>query len=413
MSVALRPAADTDDRCIQKPIAPDFSRPAFCLQGLLCDVLTIEEAKEKVIASIKGGRRCNLVTPNTNVLRLVRSDTEVRDAVLASDLAVIDGMPLVWCARALGIPVPHRVCGSDLFDALMGHTAERFGAFFFGATDDVGRRVRKRLDESTSGLRCAGVYSPGFGSIESMTSPGILDAINRAGSDLLIVSIGARKGLLWLMRNEPLISAPVICNLGATINFVAGSVKRAPAFLRRHGLEWLWRIKEEPALCMRYALDLATLIAVLVAQILPCLLECAIYRLSARRLSPPRVQLYHDRAAEILTFSGVWTKDNLAPVRAALTTATRRTTNLVIDLEDVAFVDAAFLGQILLAYGYQRRTQRGFVLRASRRPIRKLLRLHGCANLLKSDRTGSGADLAASGSCTTDSEISAAAGSGP
>ena len=389
MSVALQTTAATDDRCIQTPVAPDFSRPAVCLQGLLCDVLTIEEATEKVIASIKGARRCNLVTPNANVLRLARSDPEVRDAVLASDLSVIDGMPLVWYARALGIPVPHRVCGSDLFDALMAHTAERFGAFFFGATDDIGRRVRKRLDESTSGLRCAGVYSPGFGPIESMTSPGILDAINRAGSDLLIVSIGARKGLLWLSRNEPLISAPVICNLGATINFVAGSVKRAPAFLRSHGLEWLWRIKEEPALCRRYALDLATLVSVLVARILPCLFAGARHRLSAGRLSPTRVQLYHDSAAEILTFSGVWTKDNLAPARAALTTATRRTTDLVIDLEDVAFVDAAFLGQILLAYGYQRRTHRGFVLRASRKPIRTLLRLHGCAGLLIADQIGS------------------------
>jgi N-acetylglucosaminyldiphosphoundecaprenol N-acetyl-beta-D-mannosaminyltransferase len=346
----------------------------------------MEQATQKIITSIKEGRRCNIATPNANFLRMIRSDPDFRDAVLASDLSVIDGMPLVWFARALGIKVPHRVCGSDLFDALTRRTSDRIGAFFFGATDDIGRCVRERLDGSRSGVRCTGAYAPGFGTVESMSDPGTFDIINQASPDLLVVSIGARKGLLWLTRNEHLLSSPVICNLGATIHFVAGSVKRAPVFFQRHGLEWLWRIKEEPALLSRYALDLTTLILVLVGQILPCLVHQALHELSAKQPSA-RLEHYRNGAAEVLKFSGAWTKDSLAPARSALAEATRRASNLVLDFEGVTFVDAAFLGLVLIAYGYQRRIQRGFFLRASSRQVKSIVRLHGCGFLLSAGQT--------------------------
>lgn len=397
MSFALQRETTSGHRATQRSIAPDFSRPAYCVQGLICDVVTMEQALERVVASIKEGRRCNVVTPNANFLRMTRSDPDFRDAVLASDLSLMDGMPLVWFARALGIAAPHRVCGSDLFDALMRPPGERIGAFFFGANDDIGRRVRKRLDESTSGVRCTGVYSPGFGSVESMSSPRILDIINQADPDLLVVSVGARKGLLWLSRNEYLLSSPVICNLGATINFIAGNVKRAPTFFRRCGLEWLWRIKEEPALWRRYALDLATLISVLVGQILPYLVNRALHERSGTRSSPPRLQHHHGRTAEVLTFSGAWTKDNLAPVRAALTAATRRASDLILDLEGATFVDAAFMGQVLVAYGYQRRMQRGFFLRASSAGVKNMMRLQGCGFLLLTGQSGPEANSTAPG----------------
>jgi N-acetylglucosaminyldiphosphoundecaprenol N-acetyl-beta-D-mannosaminyltransferase len=386
VAVQQGPTSSSRPHGDERPIAPDFSRSVYCVQGLICDAVTMEQATQKIIASIKERRRCNIATPNANFLRMIRSDREFRDAVLASDLSVIDGMPLVWFARTLGIAVPHRVCGSDLFDALMRRTSDRISAFFFGATDDVGRCVRERLDENTSGVRCAGVYSPGFGTVEAMSDPGIFDIINQASPDLLAVSVGARKGLLWLNRNEHLLSSPVICNLGATIHFVAGSVKRAPVFFQHHGLEWLWRIKEEPALWRRYALDLTTLISVLVGQILPCLVNQALHEPSAKQPSA-RLQHYHDGTAEVLKFSGAWTKDSLAPARSALAAATRRASNLAFDFEDVTFVDAAFLGLVLIAYGYQRRIQRGFFLRASSRQVRSMMRAHGCGFLLSAGRT--------------------------
>jgi N-acetylglucosaminyldiphosphoundecaprenol N-acetyl-beta-D-mannosaminyltransferase len=372
---------------VRKPIAPDFSRPTFCIHGLLCDFVTLEEAKQSVLTCIRESGRCNLVTPNASFLRLSRSDPEFRDAALASDLSLIDGMPLVWLARMLGVAVPDRVCGSDLCATLMAQPGERLNAFFFGATAEIGQRVRERLDERTCSLRCAGVLSPGFGSVESMSDPRTLETINRANPDLLIVSIGARKGVVWLHKNEHLLTPPVVCNLGATIHFIAGTVTRAPVFFRRHGLEWLWRIKEEPMLCTRYARDLTTLISVLLGQILPYLLQRAFFRPSAAQLTEARLQHYRRGAADILELVGDWTKDNLAPVRAALTEATRRPSDLIIDLDGVTFVDAAFLGQILVAYGYQRRIHRAFLLHASGGRVRSLLRLHGCSYLVSANES--------------------------
>src|SRR5258708_29856639 len=164
VAVAVQHGPPSDSRRCgdQRTIAPGFSRSAHCVQGLICDLVTMEQATQKIIASIKDGRRCNISTPNANFLRMIRSDPDFRDAVLASDLSVIDGMPLVWFARALGIAAPHRVCGSDLFDALMRRTSERISAFFFGATDDIGRRVRERLEQNTPGFPSPRLSSPAF-----------------------------------------------------------------------------------------------------------------------------------------------------------------------------------------------------------------------------------------------------------
>jgi anti-anti-sigma regulatory factor len=98
------------------------------------------------------------------------------------------------------------------------------------------------------------------------------------------------------------------------------------------------------------------------------------------------LQHYHGRRAEVLKFSGTWTEDNLAAARAGLTAATRRASNLVLDLDGVTFVDAAFLGQLLIAYGYQRRMQRGFSLRVSSRKTKGMMRLHGCGFLLSAEQ---------------------------
>jgi N-acetylglucosaminyldiphosphoundecaprenol N-acetyl-beta-D-mannosaminyltransferase len=391
MSLAIQIDTSARFRRSLEPVTPNFSRPAVCLQGLLCDVVTLEEARQLTMACIKCARRCGIVTPNADFLRLIRSDPDFRDAVLANDLSIIDGMPLVWLARALGIPVRGRVCGSDLFDTLMHQTSERFSAFFFGATDEIGRRVRERLEESRSGLRCAGVYAPGFGSIESMSTPSILDSINKTDPDLVVVSVGARKGLLWLSRNEHLLSAPIICNLGATINFVAGSVRRAPDHFRRYGLEWLWRIKQEPKLYARYARDLATLISVLIREILPCMIARALHQPSPAQLSAARLQHSHRDSEDVLALSGAWTNDNLAPIRAALTAATKNASDITITLDDITYLDAAFLGQILLAYGYQRRMHRGFALGATNRKVKRMLQRHGCGFLLMTGQEHSAA----------------------
>ena len=381
-------AASAPSACDFPEVTTGFSRNVFCLLGLPFDAMTIDLAVQSLAASVAEGRRCHAATPNVNFLRLMRSDSDFRDAVLASDLCLVDGAPLLWIARALGLPIPQRVAGSDCFEALRARRGQRIGVYFFGGTEESGRKAGQNLQSDKSGLYFAGNCAPGFGALEEMSRPEFIERINAARPDLLVLSIGARKGMLWLARNEHQLASPVLCNLGSTINFVAGTVRRAPNLLQRCGLEWLWRIKEEPSLWTRYAADFGILASALATQALPSL---------ARRLGRPPAaidfagaRIRHTRWAdfEILIFSGAFGEANRDLVRSRLVQATAHAAELFIALENVSFVDAAFLGLILIAYGHQRRIRRGFNLFAPNPALRAQLRRHGCGYLLAQGSTG-------------------------
>ena len=127
--------------------------------------------------------------------------------------------------------------------------------YSFGGPDGVAEAAWRQLRFESKGLTCVGYESPGFGSIDEMSTEGIIQRINTSKADVLVVSLGARKGQAWIERNRRRLDVPVISHLGAVLHFVAGTVKRAPAWMQRIGLEWLWRIRQEPRLWRRYLLD--------------------------------------------------------------------------------------------------------------------------------------------------------------
>ena len=366
----------------QRKIVADFSRNVFCLLGFPCDAMTIDRAVRRLAVSVAEGRRCHVATPNVNFLRLMRSDSDFRDAVIASDLCLVDGAPLLWIARSLGLPIPQRVAGSDCFEALRAARGPRIGVYFFGGTEENCRKAGQRMQSEKSALYLAGTCAPGFGPVEEMSRPELIEEINAARPDLLVLSIGARKGLLWLARNEHRLTSPVLCNLGSTINFVAGTVRRAPKILQRCGLEWLWRIKEEPSLWTRYVADFGALFNAVATQALPSLVGRLRRPPEALDFVLARVRRTRWADFEVLTLSGAFGEANLDLVRARLVEATADPAELFIALENVSYVDAAFLGLILIAYGHQRRIGRGFSLFAPSGALRAHLRRHGCGYLL-------------------------------
>ena len=101
---------------------------------------------------------------------------------------------------------------------------------------------RRALNDTQSALQCVGWICPGFGTVEEMSADRLIEAINASGADFLVVALGARKGQIWLARNQKRLTIPVRAHLGATIHFEAGTLKRAPLPLQRLGLEWLWRL---------------------------------------------------------------------------------------------------------------------------------------------------------------------------
>ena len=234
------------------PIKTDFTRRVYCVLGLPFDALDTGQTVQLLLARARDGERCFFSTPNLNFLITSLQDPAFRDSVMRSSLSLADGMPVVWLARLLGLPFTDRVAGATVFEQLRAQGATPLKVFFFGGPDGVAQQAADVLNAGQGGMRCVGAYSPGFGTLDEMSTPAIIGQINASEADLLVVALGAKRGQAWIEHNLDALRTPLVSHLGAVVNFVAGTISRAPAGVGRFGLEWLWRIKEEPGLWRRY-----------------------------------------------------------------------------------------------------------------------------------------------------------------
>ncbi|MAK67315.1 MAG: acetylglucosaminyldiphospho-UDP acetyl-beta-D-mannosaminyltransferase [Methylophaga sp.] len=242
----------------------------YCLMGLPFDAVSLSDATDIISKSIDQQIPCFLSTPNLNFTVMAQDDPDFYNSVIQSDLVVADGMPLIWVARFLNLPIYERVAGSDLFAFLSNQPRKKkIRVFFFGGEAGIAVKAHHELNESSQGMESCGFYDPGFVSIEEMSTEDIINHINGCEPDFIVVALGAKKGQRWIMHNRSRLNAPVISHLGAVINFVAGNVQRAPDKWQRYGFEWLWRIKQEPKLYKRYLGDGLRFIKMLVTQTLP------------------------------------------------------------------------------------------------------------------------------------------------
>jgi N-acetylglucosaminyldiphosphoundecaprenol N-acetyl-beta-D-mannosaminyltransferase len=141
--------------------------------------------------------------------------------------------------------------------------------YFFGGEEGAAEAAAQAVNRPGSGIVPAGVCYPGFVGIDQMSSDVIIQDINASGADFLVVALGAAKGHRWIEANRHRLEVPVISHLGAAINFISDRVLRAPLWVQQLGLEWLWRILQEPPLFMRYARDAVFLAKVTVGFVLP------------------------------------------------------------------------------------------------------------------------------------------------
>ena len=357
--------------------AVDFQREVFCVLGLPIGAIDMAGAVARVRSAAASNTPCMVSTPNLNFLVNALSDPAFRASVADSDLSLADGMPMVWVARLLGLPLRERVSGAGLFEALADHPGAPVAVFFFGGPDGVAEAACQRVNASSRGLRCVGFDSPGFGSIEQMSDDDRVARINASGAQFVIAALGAKKGQAWLQHNRGRLSAPLLCHLGAVVNFAAGTVRRAPPVLQRLGLEWLWRIVEEPALWRRYGSDGLAFVRLLFTCVLP--LRRALRAPPAAELA--RAMLTSEVRADTctLTLRGAWTRDNLQPLRAALAKAASQARRLKLVLREVSQVDSAFIGLVMLA---PRAFALGVELVAPTAAVLRTLRLHRAESLL-------------------------------
>ena len=300
-------------------------------------------------SAAKNKTRCFLSTPNLNFLIASRSDAGFRDSVIHSDLVVADGMPLVWIAKLLRIPIRKRVAGSSLFDALREQDAVNpITVYFFGGPDGVAEIAARRINQVKRGLTCVGYQSPGFVSVEEMSIATRIDQINASNADFLVVSLGAKKGQSWIFRNLSSLTTPIISHLGAVINFEANKLKRAPAFMQNIGLEWLWRIKEEPGLWRRYWHDGLGLLKLLATDVIPHALWLMFNTKYLNESKNNNIHLECDKASCRIIISGSILDPVSPETRSLLRQASLRNADVELDLTRAEYLSAGFLGLLLL-----------------------------------------------------------------
>src|SRR5258708_6153516 len=254
---------------------PAAEQPAerwpVAILGVPFDPVTIDSAIARITQMVLSRRPAYVVTPNVDFLVQARRDAELRRILLEAHLVLCDGKPLVWASRWLGNPLPERVAGADLVPRFIALAAQRgFRLFLLGATPEANARAVARLQERHPALVIAGHYSPPFRPLVEMDNEEISRRIWAARPDVVLVSFGCPKQEKWIAQNYQALGVPVCIGVGATIDFLAGQVRRAPRWMQRAGLEWTYRLAQEPRrLLRRYVGDLRYFGRPILPQFLP------------------------------------------------------------------------------------------------------------------------------------------------
>jgi N-acetylglucosaminyldiphosphoundecaprenol N-acetyl-beta-D-mannosaminyltransferase len=310
--------------------------------------------------------------------------------VLRSDLSVADGFPIVMAARWMGIGLPGRVAGADLFERLQdsGRSAQRapIKLFLFGGPPGVGANAAAQLNRQAQGFECVGHDEGGFGDIEAMSSDETIERINASGAEFVLVALGAKKGQAWIERNRTRLQAPVISHLGAVINFAAQNIERAPPWMQHAGLEWVWRIVQEPPLWRRYWSDGRMLTATLFGRLLPWSVRRWLRIRPSGATRAPQFSVEQARAGQaVIALSGDWQgKADQQALRLTLAGLLRTGSSVEFDFSAAPAVDSALLGLLALIDAWQVAPRAVRASTLTHRALRADVHAHGAHHLLDS-----------------------------
>jgi N-acetylglucosaminyldiphosphoundecaprenol N-acetyl-beta-D-mannosaminyltransferase len=234
------------------------------------DALRFEETIQAILQLVERGEGGTVMTPNVDHVVLAEDDLELRAAYAEVSVSLVDGKVLFEAARLLGHRLPEKVSGSDLFEPLVGYAAA-FGkrVFLLGAAPGIAERTAARLVEEFPSLIVAGTDAPSLDlQHDSPTHDAIVAELRAARPDLVFLAFGCPKQEILMHRIARAVRPAVLIGVGASFDFVAGAVQRAPEWASEHGLEWLYRLVHEPLrLAPRYLVRDPRFLAILVREI--------------------------------------------------------------------------------------------------------------------------------------------------
>lgn len=220
--------------------------------------LTMSETVEAIEKMIEEERKSYVVAINVDVVMKIESDSYLKEIVDNADMVLVDGKPLVWISKLYGKPLKAKISGSDLVPILCEVSAQKgYRMFIIGGKDGIAEQAKKRLEEKYPDIEIVGTYAPPMGFEKDKKELNkINDMISEVKPDLLITCFGCPKQEKWIYENINKYDAKVSVCAGATVDFLAGNVKRAPRWMSEHGLEWFYRFLQEPKrMFRRYFID--------------------------------------------------------------------------------------------------------------------------------------------------------------
>ena len=246
------PLALPDARERSRPDARALPSPAEIrtreLLGIPISMTDYEQAMDVMDGMVARRERGYVCCAPVHALMVAQRDGQTRDALRGASLTVPDGMPLVWAANLMGERLGDRVYGPELMQRYNercrdhGHRVWLYGGRDQGSLAQLALNMHK----TNPGMRIVGGYSPPFRPLTESEEDEIARQINAARPDVLWVGIGVPKQEKWMARMRDKLDVPVMCGTGAAFDFLAGRVSQAPPWMQRRGLEWTYRIAQEP-----------------------------------------------------------------------------------------------------------------------------------------------------------------------
>src|SRR3954464_13384238 len=249
------PPRNTPGRILSHPVRE--ARQRVDLGGVLIDRVDLGSAVDRVRGFLRSGKPNQIVTVNLDFVAIARRDEGFRETLNAAEMAVADGMPLVWVSRLSEEPVPERLTGVELVDECCRVAVETDASvFLLGAGPGVADTAADELRRRFPGLRIAGMYAPPFGPLSDGENEHIIQLVRAARPDFLFVALGAPQQDVWIRNNLERLDVPVCMGIGCVLDLLAGVVSRAPVWMQSAGFEWLYRLLQEPSrLWRRYIVD--------------------------------------------------------------------------------------------------------------------------------------------------------------
>lgn len=216
--------------------------------GIPFDFVTLLEASEKVYFQLKNESAKKpffIATPNPEMLLEAQKDKLFFNLLQTTDLNITDGMGIVFASKINHTPLPERVTGTDLMQEICGKIFFPLKIFLLGAAPGVAERVKIELEKNNPHVSVVGTFA---GSALPNEEKDICERINKSQADILFVAFGAPKQEFWIARNLPHLSdLKVVIGVGGAFDFIANVRKRAPRWMQKVGLEWLYRLVQQPS----------------------------------------------------------------------------------------------------------------------------------------------------------------------